>query len=218
MIQGLGIVKDYSVDSYKTASTYQRKDNNGVSNDYAKTQAKKDEAVFSYKNEVNEKDGWSQKTNDEVVKEVKDQYQRLQANMVKAMLVSAGVDGGKSGIDFNEIFNAPIPETQKNMSAEDLVKQMPEEWRPEAVAERIVNFATAFYEKSGLSAEDFLAKIKDAIGSGFGAAAKETGNKVTDGVKGVVQMTQNLVAEKLDRWAESVGVKTGNKTEIDVTA
>ena len=223
MIQGFGI-SNASVDSYKTAYAYQRKDGNGVSGGNAKTSSKKDEAVFSSggareNEEVREKADWSGKTNDEIVKGVQDEYRKLQANIVKTMLVSAGLQGGK-GKDLEAIFNVEIPESVQKYTPEELVDMLPDEWKPDAVAERIVNFATSFYEGSGLSGEDFYAKIKDAIESGFGAADKQIGGKLPGNIKDVIQFTKNAVAEKLEKWAESMGIKipyTG-EDKLDVKA
>ncbi|MCL1947174.1 MAG: DUF5610 domain-containing protein [Chitinivibrionia bacterium] len=224
MIQGFGI-SNASVDSYKTAYAYQRKDGNGVSGGNAKTSSKKDEAVFSSSGtreneEVREKTEWSGKTNEEIVKGVKEEYKKLQANIIKSMLTSAGLQGGGKNKDLDAIFNFEIPESVQKYTPEELVDMLPDEWKPDAVAERIVNFATSFYERSGLSGEDFYEKIKEAIESGFGAADKQIGGKLPGNIKDVIQFTKNAVAEKLEKWAESMGIKipyTGEE-KLDVKA
>jgi hypothetical protein len=224
MIQGFGIA-NVSVDSYKKASTYQRKEKDGVSGDGAKKPVKTDEAIFSSKGvredeEIREKTNWSEKTNDEIVKAVKDEYRKLQANIVKSMLVSAGINvGGKAG-KLEDIFDLEIPESEKGLTAEELVDMMPDEWKPDAVAQRIVDFAVSFYEQSGLSGEEFLEKVKEAIEGGFGAVDKMIGGKLPGNIKEVIQFTKNAVSEKLDKWAQDMGIQipyTGEE-KLDIKA
>jgi hypothetical protein len=80
-------------------------------------------------------------------------------------------------------------------------------------AERIVDFATAFYEKSGMSGEDFYNKIKDSIDKGFGGASDELGKKLPGNIKSVMEETRTAVYAKLDAWAESVGISIPEKVE-----
>jgi hypothetical protein len=135
------------------------------------------------------------------------------------MLNSVGL-GGSGEIDFNAIFDLEIPESEQGLTAEELVDMLPDAWKPDAVAERIVNLAVSFYEKSGLSGEEFLEKIKEAIGSGFAAADKMIGGRLPGNIKEVIQFTRDAVSARLDKWAESMGIQipyTG-EDKIDVKA
>jgi len=201
MIQGFG-APNLAVNSYKNSYAYQQKgkESGAVANggESAKT-AKTDEAVFSSKGM------WAGKTNDEITKGVQNEYKKLQANIVSTMLNSAGLNGGNNNVDFD--IDIEIPGEAQAMSVEDLVNAMPDEWKPDAVAGRIVDFAVAFYEKSGLSGEDFYEKIKASIEDGFGQADKAMGGKLPSNVNQVTELTRNAVLEKLNAWAESKGIQ-----------
>lgn len=202
MIQGTGIT-NASVDAYEAykAKIASNQNSGGAGANTAKVPVKKsDEAVISSQGaEAANKSGWSE----EAAKGIKEEYKKFQATLIQTMLNASGF--GDGNINFDNIFNMNIPDN--GMTAEELIELMPEAWRPDAVAERIVDFAVAFYEKSGLSGEEFLAKIKDAIGAGFGEANDEIGLRLPGNVKQIMELTRNAVHEKLDKWAEAMGIQ-----------
>jgi hypothetical protein len=207
MVQGTGTTTAASsgYDAYleKMATAHQASNNNsGVNANATNTPAKKeDEAVISSKGaKAANEAAWSE----DVAKTVKNEFQKLQANIVQMMLKSSGFDGAK--VDWNTIFDN-LPQGENAMSIDELIEAMPEEWRPDAVADRIVEFSTAFYGKSGLSGEEFYTKIKESIDAGFGGAKDEMGGKLPGNIKGVMEATRQAVYEKLDKWAESMGIK-----------
>jgi len=206
MIQGVGI-NNVSVDNYRASSVHHRKDGGGAGENALKTPSKKDEAIFSSKGVEDAQKNWSEKTNDEIVKGVQDEHRKLQANIVKSMLVSAGIIGNNGKIDWNSIFDLEIPESEKGLTAEQLIEMLPNAWKPDAVAERIIDFAVSFYEKSGLSGEEFYEKVRAAIDSGFAAADKEIGGKLPGNIKEVIAYTRQAVYERLDKWAEAMGIQ-----------
>lgn len=206
MVQGTGTTGASTyVDAFDAYSAYKAKTAPKQEDEVAtNTQAalKEDEAVISSQGaEAASKAGWSEET----AKKVNDEYQKLQANIVQTMLKSAGLDGVQS-VDWNTIYSN-LPQGSDAMATEDLIAAMPEEWRPDATAERIVDFATAFYEKSGLSGEDFYNKIKDSIDQGFGGAKDELGSKLPGNIKSIMEQTRTAVYEKLDKWAENMGIE-----------
>jgi len=76
---------------------------------------------------------------------------------------------------------------------------VPEYWNAENTSQRIVDFATSFYEGSGQDVKEFGDKIVQAVKQGFEDANKILGN--LPGAAGeLTSNTQELTLEKLDRW------------------
>jgi len=202
MIQGTGITNS-ATDAYSAykAKMASNQNNAGAGANAAKAAEKRnDEAVISSQGaEAANKSSWSE----DAAKGIRDEYNRFQANLIQTMLNAAGF--GNGNVNFDSIFDMNVPDN--GMTAEELIELMPPEWRPDAVAERIVQFATAFYEKSGLSGEEFLAKIRDSIGAGFGEANSEIGGKLPGNIGQVIEATRNAVHQKLDAWAEAMGIQ-----------
>ena len=208
MIQGIGN-NSVSAESLRMAYGHQNKDIGKVGDSGTKKSSLKDDVVIS--GNVHEQEDADK---DKMVNAVKDEYRKLQANMVRSILKNSGIDfGGKiklngEEIDWNSIdLDSLLTEEQKNISPEQLVNMLPDEWKPDAVAERIVNFAVAFYEKSGLSGEEFYTKIKEAIDSGFAGADKTINGKLPSNIKEVVEFTRQAVYDKLEKWAEATGIQ-----------
>jgi len=226
MIQGFGIANK-PADSYgAAAANYHRKGGVGAEEHASKKPAKHDEVIFSsaagspLANEtVRESDEAKQQKHDEIAKSVRDEYQRLQANVIRTLLQGTGfqVSEGMTTDDMlNAIFDIEIPESEQGMTAEEIIELLPDDWKPDAVAERIVNFATSFYGASGLSGEEFLEKITEAINVGFGEADKQLNGRLPANIQQVIQFTRDAVAERLERWAEATGVRVPER--VDITA
>ena len=196
-----------SAEALRTAYGYKHKEAGGVDDESAKKSAKKDEAVFSG-------GAQSKEDADKISRSVKDEYRKLQVNMIRSILKNAGINvSGKIKVNGEEIdwnsadWDSLLTEEQKSITPEQLVDMLPDEWKPDAVAERIVDFAVSFYKKSGLSGEEFYEKIKAAIDSGFGQADRTINGKLPSNIREVVEFTRKAVYEKLDKWAETAGIQ-----------
>ncbi|MGM0444158.1 MAG: DUF5610 domain-containing protein [Fibrobacterota bacterium] len=115
---------------------------------------------------------------------------------------------------------------QNDTSVDDLIGKLPDEWKPDAVADRILGFVKGFQGKTNAKGEDFFTLAKDAVMKGVKAALKELEN-LPDSVLGVSKKTSELILEKLDSWGKEEGIhpgdasnETDNKTDagIDFTA
>jgi len=84
------------------------------------------------------------------------------------------------------------------------VADVPEYWNAENTSQRIVDFATAFYSSYEGPASEFVSTIRDAINQGF-EQAREMMGELPDEVENLVSDTYDLVMEKLDAWASSIG-------------
>ncbi|MDR0303443.1 MAG: DUF5610 domain-containing protein [Chitinispirillales bacterium] len=232
MIQGVGN-NNVSAESFRTTSNYQRKGKEGIGDENVKKPIKEDGAVFSKeKGEAvseNETVRGGKNNSDEIVRTIKDEYRRLQASIIRSILKNSGINAsGKVKVNGEEIdwdnldWDKLISESDKTLTPEQIIDTLPDEWKPDAVAERIVNFATSFYAKSGLEGKEFYDKIKAAIDLGFGEADKIVGGKLPGNIKSVITFTRNAVYEKLDNWAKNMGIEipyTGeDKSKVDVKA
>jgi hypothetical protein len=220
MIQGVGS-SSVSAESFRTTPNYLRKETEGVGDENVKKPTKVDDAVISNTEGKN--------NTDELVRAVKEEYRRIQVNLVRTILKNTGINAngkikvGGEEIDWDNLdWDKLISKSDKTLTPEQLVDKLPDEWKPDAVAERIVNFATAFYAKSGLEGKEFYDKIKAAIESGFGEAGRIIDGKLPSNIKSVIDFTRKAVSEKLDNWAKSVGIEipyTGeDKSKVDVKA
>ena len=77
---------------------------------------------------------------------------------------------------------------------------IPEYWNAENTSQRIVDFATSFFEISGKDAEEFGKVIIDAVKKGFEEANEILGNSLPGPVAELISDTQRLTLEKLDAW------------------
>lgn len=93
---------------------------------------------------------------------------------------------------------------------------LPEEWRPEAVAQRIFDFVTSFKGKTDAQGNDFFKLVKNAVLEGVKQALGELG-EVDDQTKEVLNETTRLLNEKLDAWGKEEGILT-DTDGIDITA
>jgi len=216
MIQGVGITNN-PADNYNAIANYQRKGNDVAQDHAARRPARQDEAIISSAgNRVRETEDARQQRHDEIAKGVRDEYQRLQANIIRTMLMGMGPDFQISEDNLNAIFSLKIPEGEQALTAEELVEMLPDAWKPDAVAQRIVDFAVSFYERSGLSGEEFYEAVKGAIESGFGEAGRLLEGRLPANIEQVIQFTRDAVAERLDRWAETTGIRIPEKVDLTV--
>jgi hypothetical protein len=91
-----------------------------------------------------------------------------------------------------------VPEEEVD-PAEEL--GIPEYWNAENTSQRIVDFATSFFEVSGKDAEEFGRIIIGAVKRGFEEANEILGN-LPGAVGRLIAQTQSLTLEKLDAWVE----------------
>lgn len=88
------------------------------------------------------------------------------------------------------------------------------DWGAEATSERIVNFALAFRgsgSAKGLSDEEFVAKIRDAITKGFGLAKGDLGD-VPGPTGKLFNDTYQATMDKLDKALEDMQKASGSTT------
>jgi hypothetical protein len=83
--------------------------------------------------------------------------------------------------------------------------QVPEYWNAENTSNRIVEFATSFFDAFEGVGEEYLATIKDAIEQGF-EQARDILGEVPSEVAQLTSDTYDLVMEKLDAWAAQQGI------------
>lgn len=93
---------------------------------------------------------------------------------------------------------------------------LPEEWRPEAVAQRIFDFVTSFKGKTDAEGGDFFKLVKNAVLEGVKQALGELGD-MDDQTKGVINETTRLLQEKLDNWGREEGILP-EPEGLDITA
>ncbi|MCL2845931.1 MAG: DUF5610 domain-containing protein [Chitinivibrionia bacterium] len=215
MVQGIGITNN-PVDNYTNAANFQRRGNEVGNSDLTRRPARQDEAIISSEgNRVRENEEARRERHDEIARGARDEFQRLQANIIRAMLQAVrGEDVNTAS--FDAIFNIQIPESEQGMTAEEIIATLPDAWKPEAVAERIVDFAISFYERSGLSGEEFLEAVTNAINSGFAEADRQLNGRLPANIQQVIQFTRDAVSERLERWAESTGIRIPERVDLTV--
>lgn len=132
----------------------------------------------------------SQEDMNKIMEYLKEQYRSMREELIRAFVESQGGEfktSGASGID-----------TSKELD-------IPEYWNAENTSQRIVDFATQFLDAFKGSGQEFLDTIKAAIDEGF-KQAKDLLGDLPDQVNTLVTDTHDLVMQKLDKWAESMGL------------
>lgn len=138
----------------------------------------------------NDKDIWGQQFG-KSKSEFSGFYQSVKKIEITIVTTSEGVEGGKfSGL--------------------------PEEWRPEAVAQRIFDFVTSFKGKTDAQGNDFFKLVKNAVLEGVKQALGELGD-MDDETKQVINETTRLLNEKLESWGKEEGYIT-EPEGLDITA
>ncbi len=145
-----------------------------------------------------EKAHWS-----DVVKQIKEEFEKFKSEGLKGFIETDenGKIHGKNNRDFSKMSTDEL-----NKKTDELEMKMPEEWRPDAVSDRILQFVTAFYGKTESKGEDFYKIALGAIESGFKQAGHELG-KLPGDIENIMTRTREMVLAKLDKWAEEQGIK-----------
>ena len=140
---------------------------------------------------VQDKEKWKK-----IVESIKDEFEKFKLEAIHDLL---------SGNADNDKKVEPISLEELNKKTDELIEKMPEEWRPDAVSDRIFAFVTSYFGSTESQGEDFYKLAKNSIIEGFKQAGQEMG-KVTDEVNNVVKRTFDQLMEKLDKWAEEQGI------------
>ncbi|GEM_PF-1914914 len=101
----------------------------------------------------------------------------------------------ESGVDIQWASDILYPVDEEVEAAE-----VPEEWNAENTSQRIVDFALSFREvanKQGLSDEEFISQIKEAVSAGFRLAKKDLGS-IPEASAKLFNDTFELSMKKLD--------------------
>jgi len=146
-----------------------------------------------------------------IVKEIRDQYEQFKANSI-ADILNLG-DGGSKAEDVNLNIEKMTPE-ELQIKTDELIEKMPEMWRPEAVSDRIVEFATNYFGSTESEGEDFYKLAISAIEEGFKLAGDDLG-KLPGDIANVIKQTRDLVMEKLERWAEEQGIISAENVGLE---
>jgi gas vesicle protein len=134
-----------------------------------------------------------------IIDYLKDQYKSMREAVMKAFVESQG-----------GTFDGTQAPTKIDNSQEPAV---PEYWNAENTSQRIVDFATQLLGAFKGSGEDFLKTIKGAIDEGFKQATDQLG-KLPDQVSKLVSDTHDLIMQKLDKWAETKGITSGQPEAV----
>ena len=154
----------------------------------------------------------------EMVKSIREEFEKFQAKSIRDIISGAGTGDVKMS-DMAKEPEKTLSAEEINLNTEELIEQMPEEWRPEAVSDRILGFTTAFFGKTESGGEDFYKLAKSAIEEGFKLAGDDLGQLPGD-IDNVIAKTREMVMAKLDRWAEEQGIlpKPMDNSGIDLSA
>lgn len=134
-----------------------------------------------------------------------------------------GQQFGQSKSEFSGFYQSvkkieiTIVQTQTGeVKDENPFSALPEQWRPEAVAQRIFDFVTSFKGKTDAQGNDFFKLVKNAVLEGVKQALGELGD-VDDATKEVLNETTRLLNEKLDTWGREEGLLP-EPEGLDITA
>ncbi|NLG17068.1 MAG: DUF5610 domain-containing protein [Fibrobacter sp.] len=136
---------------------------------------------------------------DKLIAFAKEQIQKMREELVSQILES--VNGKEDKNDVKKVKETPEIE-------------VPEYWNAENTSQRIVDFATSFFDAFQGAGADFLDTIKGAIEKGFEEAFEILG-PLPEAVSELTGSTYDLVMQKLDNWAVEKGIIT---PEGDVNA
>jgi hypothetical protein len=146
-----------------------------------------------------------------IVEKIKDEYKDFKKQAVNDMLTDAGFLPQRPKDD--EINPFITEETAQ------IIDKLPEMWKPEAVADRIFEFVTAYFGNTESGGEDFYKLAKDAISNGFSQASNEGSfDELPDGVRGVTEETKRVLFEKFDAWAKEKGILPTQEEGLDIKA
>jgi hypothetical protein len=132
----------------------------------------------------------------DLVKYVKDMMGDLKKDLLKSIIKK---DGG----EVQE--NSDVPQENE--------LKIPEYWNAENTSQRIVDFATSFFNVFKGQGKEFLDSIKGAIEKGF-SDARDTLGELPDQVSRLIGNTHDLVIKKLDEWAKNNGIIQSEEKEV----
>jgi len=99
------------------------------------------------------------------------------------------------------IFNKDDSNIISNKLSPDVSSELniPEYWNAENTSQRIVDFATSFFDIAGMEGEEYGAMMMEAVKKGFEEANAILGN--LPGAAGeLISETQQLTIDKLNAW------------------
>ncbi len=137
-----------------------------------------------------------------IVKDIREQFEQFKADAIADMLNLSDGESQAGGVNLNIEKMSP---DELQIKTDELIEKMPEMWRPEAVSDRIVEFATNFFGSTESEGEDFYNLAISSIEEGFKLAGDDLG-KLPGDIANVIKQTRELVMEKLERWAEEQGI------------
>lgn len=113
---------------------------------------------------------------------------------------------------------------EKRAKIDALVEKMDDYWKPEAVAERIFDFAIGFFEgfterygKGSEQLDEFYELIKGAVEEGY-KQAKDMLGLLSEEVSGVLEDTMNKFSEKFDHWYKNMKEEVSQTRHLDIAA
>lgn len=133
-----------------------------------------------------------------LVKKLTDEFAAFQKKIMEKFVEGLGGETGES--------------EEVEGGKEAALGEVPEYWNAENTSQRIVDFATAYFDSFEGNGEEFLDIIKGAVEEGFNQARDILGT-LPEPVEELVSETHDLVLEKLDTWAESKGIGEENVEE-----
>lgn len=139
-----------------------------------------------------------------IVEEITKAFVEMKSNAMKKLM-----DGLDGKIDASNQVDATAETAAPAL-------QIPEYWNAENTSQRIVDFATSFYEtaKANGFGEQFLSMIKDAVDQGF-SQAKDLMKTLPDTTAQLVNDTHSLIMAKLDAWWEGVNQAVSNTSVVE---
>jgi hypothetical protein len=147
---------------------------------------------------------------DRITEQMKNDFAEWKEQSIRDLLKESGL---KQHEEIRNVWEE-LSHSEQVKHTDDLIDKMPDMWKPEAVAERIVQFTVAFAGKTESQGEDFFELAKNAIADGFGQAHSELG-ELPGAVNGVVERTRQLVAEKLEAWFEQWSGESSSTSVVD---
>lgn len=132
----------------------------------------------------------------EVIGTLKEQLAHLKADMLQKII---------------EGFSGSTGTSQKQIEAVE-IEGLPEYWNAENTAQRIVDFATSFYEIADTQGQQYYEMMRQAITDGFSQAMNILGELPSE-ISNLSQNTFALAMEKLDMWALEQGIEIGENSQ-----
>jgi hypothetical protein len=178
------ILSTESYSSQKYALEYTSKDGDKVSFSFESIQYSRSDLAISAEGDA--------KDIDKLAKYVQDQYAKLREAIVKGLMKDAG-------FETNGVVSSDELDPAKELN-------IPEYWNAQNTSQRIVDFATSFFDAFKGEGNEFLETIKNAIKDGFKQAMDIWEGALSEPATKLVNNTFDLTMKKLDKWAEEKGI------------